>query len=100
MKKILALLALPLVAYAEPPKELVMPTDVGKVAITSTPCTVENKHGFVYEAYATEHKDGGVITHKGCWNKKDNVVHIWFYDEEPPIVATFKDTHFKAETKL
>jgi len=95
MKKYLLLLALPLIANAEPPQELSMPTDVGKVAITVKDCLVPNEHGFKYEAYATEHKNGEIITHKGCWNKKDHIVHIWFYDENPTIVASFKDSHFK-----
>ena len=46
MKKLLALLTLPLIAQAELPQELVMPTDVGKVAITIKECQVQNRHGF------------------------------------------------------
>ncbi len=95
MKKYLLLLALPLIANAEPPQELSMPTDVGKVAITVKECTVPNEHGFKYQAYATEHKNGEIITHKGCWNKKEHIVHIWFYEEDPKLVASFKDSHFK-----
>jgi len=100
MKKLLVLLALPLVAFAEPPNEIVILTDVGKIAITKNACPVLNVGGFKLEAYATEHKDGVVITHKGCWNKKDHIVNIWFYEEEPPITACFKDSMFKAESKL
>lgn len=101
MKKLLtALLALPLIAQAELPQELVMPTDVGKVAITSKDCSMPNRHGFVFDAYATEFKDGMNIVHKGCWMKKGDIVYIWFYDEEPPLVASYKDFHFKPENKL
>lgn len=102
MKKILALLALlPSLAFAgELPDELSMPTDVGKVAITTKDCPIQNKHNFVFEAYATEHIDGQLIIHKGCWNKDGDVVYIWFYDENPPVVAAYKDYHFKPETAL
>ena len=101
MKPLLtSLLALPLSANAELPQELVMPTDVGKVAITVKECQVQNRHGFNFEAYATEHKDGQVITHKGCWIKKGDIVYIWFHDEDPPVVASYKDFYFKPETKL
>jgi len=101
MKALLtALLTAPLIAQAELPQELVMPTDVGKVAITVKDCTVQNRHGFAFEAYATEWKDGMNIIHKGCWLKKGDIVYIWFYDEEPPLVASYKDFHFKPESKL
>ena len=100
MKKLFALLAFPLIAQAELPQELSMPTDVGKVAITSKDCPAANRHGFIYEAYATEFKGGEVIIHKGCWVKKDDIVHIWFYEEIEPIVASYKDYHFKPENKI
>ena len=90
MKKLLtlALLWTTTVFAAELPQELSMPTDVGKVAITTKDCPIENKHGFVFEAYATEHKDGEVIIHKGCWNRQGDIVYIWFYNETPTIVAS------------
>jgi len=100
MKKLLALIALPLIAHAELPEELVMPTDVGKVAITVKECQVQNRHGFTYKAYATEFKEGNVVTHEGCWNKKGDIVYIWFYNEEPPVVASYKDFHFKPATNI
>ena len=102
VKKLLATLALlpTLLIAAELPQELVMPTDVGKVAITVKDCPIENRHGFGLEAYATEHKEGQVIIHKGCWTKKGDIVYIWFYNEQPPIIASYKDTHFKPENKL
>lgn len=101
MSKLLtALLIAPSIALAELPQELVMPTDVGKVAITSKDCTVKNSNGFVFEAYATEWKDGMSIVHKGCWMKQADIVYIWFYDEEPPLVASYKDFYFKPENKL
>ncbi len=99
-KLLIALLIAPLTVLAELPQELVMPTDVGKVAITIKECNVKNKHGFTYEAYATEHKDGQIITHNGCWMKKGDIVYIWFYDEEPPVVASYKDFYFKPANKI
>lgn len=96
MKKILlALLMVPTLALAELPQELVMPTDVGKVAITVKECPIKNSHGFTFEAYATEWKDGQSLVHKGCWTKKMDIVYIWFYEESEPIVASYKDYHFK-----
>lgn len=95
VKSLIALLSFPVVAMAELPQELVMPTDVGRVAISVKECPVKNKHGFGYEAYATEFKDGVEIIHKGCWTKKMDIVYIWFYDESEPIVASYKDHYFK-----
>lgn len=103
MKKIIALLALvSLPAFAELPQELAMKTDVGKVALTIKECPVKNTHGFSYSAYATEFNKevGGQVIHKGCWSKDGDVVSIWFYDEDPPLVATYKDYHFKPEPNL
>lgn len=101
MKKLLtALLSAPLIAQAELPQELVMPTDVGKVAITSKDCSVPNRHGFVFDAYATEFKDGMNLVHKGCWMKRGDIVYIWFYEEQPPVVASYKDFHFKPQDKF
>jgi hypothetical protein len=98
MNKLLAFLLLPVVAFAgELPKELSMLTDVGKVAITVEECPVSNSHGFGLRAYATEQ---GQPDHEGCWTKKGDIVYIWFYNEKPPIVASYKDYHFKPETKL
>jgi hypothetical protein len=102
MKQLLTLLLLiPSLLFAgEPPKELSMPTDVGKVVITSNDCSQPNSHGFGYDAYATEHKNGAVVTHKGCWMKRGDIVYIWFYDESPPVVASYKDFYFKPEINI
>lgn len=102
MKKLIAsLFMLPTLLFAgELPQELTMPTDVGKVAITVKECPVQNRHGFGLEAYATEWKDGQTVVHKGCWTKQGDIVYIWFYEEEPPLVASYKDYHFKPETNL
>lgn len=77
-----------------------MPTDVGKVAITVNECPVKNKHGFIYEAYATEYLGGNVKIHKGCWYKDGDIVNIWFYNEEPPFIATYKDYYFKPNLEI
>lgn len=99
MKKLLtALLLAPSIALAELPQELFMQTDVGKVVITVKDCKEPNSKGFNLQAYATEWKDGQVIVHKGCWTKDADIVYIWFYNEEPPIVASFKDYHFKPKS--
>lgn len=98
--KFLTLLLFPVVALAELPQELVMHTDVGRVAITSKECPQKNKYGFNYEAYATEYTTQGVVRHEGCWYKKEDLVYIWFYNEEEPIVATYKDYHFKPAEHL
>lgn len=102
VKKLLATLALlpTLLIAAELPQELVMPTDVGKVAITVKDCPVKNRHGFVFEAYATEWKDGQNVIHKGCWTKKGDIVYIWFYEESEPIIASYKDYHFKPSLEM
>jgi len=77
-------------------QELSMKTDVGEVVLQITPCTVKNKHGFAYSAYATE----GDIIHKGCWHKDGDIVNIWFYDENPTLVASFKDYYFLPKPTL
>ena len=80
-------------AYAdELPKELAIKTDVGEVVLTISPCKVDNNHGFIYEAYATD----GDKTHNGCWFKDHDIVNILFYDEPIKLVATFRDYLFKA----
>lgn len=100
MRKLLIALLFPLTAFAEMPQELVMDTDVGKVAITVKDCPQKNKFGFIYEAYALEYKDGAEIIHKGCWNKDKDLVSIWFYDEPEPIIATYKDYYFKSKDPI
>lgn len=101
MNKGWAFLLLPVVVFAdELPKELVMPTDVGKVAITTEDCPKQDNHKFPFKAYATEWKDGMQIIHKGCWSKSSDIVYIWFYDEEPGLIASYKDYHFKPEKNL
>lgn len=98
MKKILALLALPFIAFAgEPPKELAMLTDVGRVVITVKDCPVKNNYGFSLQAYATEK---GKPNHDACWMKQGDIVYIWFYDETPSVVASYKDYYFKPEINL
>lgn len=92
------LLAVPTMLYAaELPKELSMLTDVGKVAITVDDCPVKNKYGFNLRAYATEK---GKENHNGCWMKKGDIVYIWFYDETPSVVASYKDYYFKPEINI
>lgn len=76
----------------ELPKELAIKTDVGEVVLTVNDCKVENNHGFIYEAYATD----GDKTHNGCWFKDHDIVNILFYDEPIKLVATFRDYMFKA----
>lgn len=102
MKKLLTLLLLTfsMTALAELPQELVMPTDVGKVGITIKECPVKNRHGFEFEAYALEFKNGESFIHPGCWTKKGDIVYIWFYEETEPIVASYKDYHFKPAVPL
>lgn len=78
--------------------ELAMATDVGEVVLTVKDCDKENKRGFIYSAYATEKYDnttGTARVHAGCWYKDHDIVNIWFYDESEPLVATYRDYHFK-----
>lgn len=102
IKKTLATLALipSLLQAGELPQELVMVTDVGKVAITIKDCPVPNRHGFTLAAYATELKEGKTIIHKGCWFRSGDIVNIWFYEEQPALVASYRDYHFKPESNL
>ena len=86
------------VSAEELPQELAMGTDVGEVVLTVKNCDIQNKNGFIYSAYATEKYDnttGESKTHAGCWFKDHDIVNIWFYEESEPIVATYKDYHFK-----
>jgi len=84
------------------PDHLEMKTDVGKVVIEIAECPLKNIKGFVYKAYATDNSQvthlGHDTVHDGCWKKEGNVVHIWFYNESEPVVASYKDRHFKPET--
>jgi hypothetical protein len=102
MKKLLLGLMLlsSTVFAAELPKELSMLTDVGKVAITVKDCPLKNKYGFSLEAYATEKKGNETITHPACWMKQGDIVYIWFYNESPSVVASYKDYYFKPEISL
>lgn len=77
-------------------KTLEMPTYVGKIVLTVEQCPKENKHNFNYKAYATEkNTHTGILTvHEGCWNKDVDIVNIWFYNEVPELVATYKDYYF------
>lgn len=81
-------------------EELSMPTDVGKVALTDLPCGLADNKGFDWVAYATEDaaKTGVVNRHEGCWRKDGDIVYIWFYNEVPAPVASYKDYYFKGET--
>jgi len=101
MKLIFAILALCVTSHVTAADyanvtELSMKTDVGEVVLQATACTVKNKHGFAYSAYATE----GNIIHKGCWHKDGDIVNIWFYDENPTLVASFKDYYFLPKPSL
>lgn len=100
MKLITALLALTIsTAHAEDyanVSELEMKTDVGSVVLTIKECKVANTGHFEYEAYATD----GAVIHKGCWNKDHDIVNIWFYDEKPQLVASFKDYYFTPKARL
>lgn len=91
-------LAFSLNALAEDlPKTLEMPPDVGKVVLTVEACPVQFRgHSFPYRAYATEkNTHTGVDTvHEGCWDKDVDIVNIWFYNESPPLTATYKDYYF------
>ena len=93
-----ALLAISLNVYAEElPKTLEMATEVGKVVLTVEPCQVTTQnHGFIYRAYATDKnsRTGLETVHEGCWNKDVDIVNIWFYNEDPSIIATYKDYYF------
>lgn len=71
-------------------EELSLTTGVGELVLKATPCSVENKFGFLNEAYATEGKD----VHAGCWFKDHDIVNIWFYEETPALVATYRDYYF------
>lgn len=101
MKKVLlSLLFFPLIAFAELPQELSMDTDVGKVAITSKECPIKNTYGFTFRAYATEFSLEGQKVHEGCWQRKEDIVYIWFYNEPEPIIASYKDYYFKEKVPL
>ncbi len=84
------------------PDHLEMKTDVGKVVIEIAECPLKNIKGFQYKAYATDNSQvthlGHDTVHDGCWKKVGNVVHVWFYNEIEPVVASYKDYHFKPET--
>ena len=71
--------------------ELVLTTAVGEVVLTVEPCDIPNEHGFEYISYATENS----VRHEGCWFKDHDIVNIWFYAEDPALVATYKDYYFK-----
>ena len=71
--------------------ELVLTTTVGEVVLTVEPCAVTNEHGFEYISYATDNGS----RHEGCWFKDHDIVNIWFYAENPALVATYKDYYFK-----
>ncbi len=86
-------------AHAEStlPHEASMNTDSGVITLLETPCSEPNQHGFIYAATATEISvsQGLVMTHPGCWYRDGETVSIWFYDESPTIVATYRDYWFK-----
>lgn len=75
--------------------ELAMNTDVGQVVLTVKPCTMKNRHGFEYEAYATE---AGHDDHPGCWKTEGPLVYVWF--PEISTVATYKKMLFVPRQKI
>lgn len=75
--------------------ELAMNTDVGQVVLTVKPCTMNNRHGFEYEAYATE---AGHDNHPGCWKTEGPLVYVWF--PEISTVATYKKILFVPRQKV
>jgi len=75
--------------------ELAMNTDVGQVVLTVKPCTMANRHGFEYEAYATEK---GHDDHPGCWKTEGPLVYVWF--PEISGVATYKKMLFVPRQKI
>lgn len=77
-------------AHAEGFKEISMKTTVGEVVLTTSPCTVVNEQGFEFSAYATE----GEVIHNGCWFKDHDIVNILFYEEDPHLVASYRDYYF------
>ena len=96
MKILLALLALPVVAFAASDiKEMVMPTEVGEIVLTLEECPVKNQYGFDYYGYAT---DPGKQDHHGCWNADEQIVQIWFLDEN--VVGVYNKTLFKPRFQI
>lgn len=80
------------------PNKLVMPTDVGKIVITTMPCGINygaQKVPFLFHAYATELTQGMEIIHQGCWFREDLAVQIHF--PEIDAVATYHASYFKPE---
>lgn len=75
--------------------ELAMNTDVGQVVLTVKECKMPNRHGFEYEAYATEK---GHDDHPGCWKTEGPLVYVWF--PEISGVATYKKMLFVPRQKI
>lgn len=99
MNKLLALLAIPLIANAEPPEEVYTLTDAGMIVLNKKHCPVESKSEYKYQAIATEWIDGQSIIHKGCWHKVGCKVAIWFYEENPEITIFRTIYDFKTRIK-
>lgn len=94
---IIAIVAIFMLGYCtianaeELPQAISMKTDVGEVVLENYDCDVINSAGFEFRAYATE----GELVHKGCWYVENGIVNIWFYEESPKLVATYRDYYFK-----
>lgn len=72
-----------------------MPTEVGEIVLTVEECPVKNNYGFDYYGYATEKEQPN---HLGCWNADDQIVQIWFINEN--VVGIYKKTLFKPRMTL
>lgn len=97
--KLLALLLLPITAFAEDYtiyKELALKTEAGEVVLTVTECPIINSQGFNYRAYATD----GAIIHEGCWSIDHDIINIIFYQEEQALMATFRKHLFTPKPTL
>lgn len=79
------------------PFNKVMLTDVGKIVLETAGCPTQNKHGFIYKAYATDDaaQTGQPAVHEGCWYRDHQVITIWFYNEKPPLIANYHEHYFK-----
>lgn len=87
------------IVFAEPlPIQRVMLTDVGKIVLEDTPCPLAKNHNFEWKAYATDNDGahtGDAKVHEGCWSRDQKIVSIWFYNEQPPLIATYHEMYFK-----
>lgn len=99
MKKLIGGLLIGLLSFsvfsATTIKEMVMPTEVGEIVLTLEECPVKNPYGFDYYGYAT---DPGNPNHFGCWNADEEIVQIWFINEN--VVGVYKKHLFKPRTTV